>query len=38
MAATRWAPARPLVETYKDHVLELTFGPDGRLLSALKNY
>ncbi len=24
--------------TYKDHVLELTFGPDGKLVSWTKNY
>jgi len=25
-------------QTYKDHVLELTFGPDGKLVSWAKNY
>jgi hypothetical protein len=29
---------RPIVQTYKDHVLELTFGPDGKLVSWAKNY
>ena len=29
---------QPIVQSYKDHVLELTFGPDGKLLSAAKNY
>ena len=29
---------QPLVQTYKDHVLELTFGPDGKLVSWAKNY
>ena len=29
---------QPVVQTYKDHVLELTFGPDGKLVSAAKNY
>ena len=27
-----------LGQTYKDHVLELTFGPDGKLVSWAKNY
>jgi hypothetical protein len=27
-----------IVQSYKDHVLELTFGPDGKLLSVAKNY
>ena len=30
--------AQPFVQTYKDHVLELTFGPDGKLVSWVKNY
>jgi len=25
-------------QSYKDHVLELTFGPDGKLVSWAKNY
>jgi hypothetical protein len=29
---------QPIVQTYKDHVLELTFGADGKLLSVAKNY
>jgi hypothetical protein len=29
---------QPIVQTYKDHVLELTFGADGKLVSAAKNY
>ena len=29
---------QPIVQTYKDHVLELTFGADGKLLSVVKNY
>jgi len=29
---------QPVVQTYKDHVLELTFGPDGKLVSWAKNY
>ncbi len=29
---------QPVVQSYKDHVLELTFGPDGKLLSVAKNY
>ena len=27
-----------MAQDYKDHVLELTFGPDGKLLSVAKNY
>jgi len=27
-----------LGQNYQDHVLELTFGPDGKLLSVAKNY
>ena len=27
-----------LGQSYKDHVLELTFGPDGKLVSWAKNY
>ncbi|HEX5398299.1 MAG TPA: hypothetical protein VFY06_04550 [Verrucomicrobiae bacterium] len=29
---------QPYVQTYKDHVLELTFGPDGKLVTWAKNY
>jgi hypothetical protein len=32
------AAGQPVVQTYKDHVLELTFGADGKLVSAAKNY
>ena len=32
------AAGQPLMQTYKDHVLELTFGADGKLLSVAKNY
>ena len=32
------AAGQPVMQTYKDHVLELTFGADGKLLSAAKNY
>jgi len=32
------AAGRPIAQTYKDHVLELTFGTDGKLLSVAKNY
>jgi len=31
-------PSQPVVQTYKDHVLELTFGADGKLVSWAKNY
>jgi hypothetical protein len=27
-----------IAQSYKDHVLELTFGPDGKLVSWAKNY
>jgi hypothetical protein len=27
-----------MAQSYKDHVLELTFGPDGKLVSWAKNY
>ena len=30
--------SQPFVQTYKDHVLELTFGPDGKLVTWAKNY
>ena len=30
--------SQPIVQTYKDHVLELTFGADGKLVSWAKNY
>jgi hypothetical protein len=30
--------AQPITQSYKDHVLELTFGPDGKLVSWAKNY
>jgi hypothetical protein len=29
---------QPIVQSYKDHVLELTFGTDGKLVSWAKNY
>ncbi len=29
---------QPVVQTYKDHVLELTFGADGKLAAWAKNY
>ena len=29
---------QPVVQSFKDHVLELTFGPDGKLVSFSKNY
>jgi hypothetical protein len=29
---------QPIAQSYKDHVLELTFGPDGKLVSWAKNY
>jgi len=29
---------QPVAQSYKDHVLELTFGSDGKLLSWTKNY
>ena len=29
---------QPVVQSYKDHVLELTFGTDGKLVSWAKNY
>ena len=32
------AAGQPVPQTYKDHVLELTFGADGKLLSVAKNY
>ncbi len=32
------AAGQPFVQTYKDHALELTFGPDGKLVSWAKNY
>jgi hypothetical protein len=32
------AAGQPVAQTYKDHVLELTFGADGKLLSVAKNY
>ena len=31
-------PGQPVVQTYKDHVLELTFGTDGKLVSWARNY
>ena len=33
-----WMGSQPYVETYRDHVLELTFDADGKLISAVKNY
>ena len=30
--------SQPIVQSYKNHVLELTFGADGKLLSVAKNY
>jgi len=32
------AAGQPIAQSYKDHVLELTFGPDGKLVSWAKNY
>jgi len=32
------ASGQNIGQTYKDHVLELTFGPDGKLVSWAKNY
>ena len=32
------AAGQPVKQTYRDHVLELTFGADGKLLSVAKNY
>jgi len=29
---------QPIAQSYKDHVLELTFGTDGKLVSWAKNY
>jgi len=29
---------QPITQSYKDHVLELTFGPDGKLVSWARNY
>ena len=29
---------QPIVQSYKDHVLELTFGTDGKLVSWARNY
>ena len=29
---------QPVVQSFKDHVLELTFGADGKLVSFSKNY
>ena len=29
---------QPIMQTYKDHVLELTFDADGKLVSWAKNY
>lgn len=30
--------AQPMVQTYRDHVLELTFDKDGKLIAVAKNY
>ena len=30
--------AQPMVQTYRDHVLELTFDKNGKLVSAARNY
>jgi hypothetical protein len=30
--------APDMTQNYRDHVLELTFGPDGKLVSVAKNY
>jgi hypothetical protein len=32
------AAGQTMAQSYKDHVLELTFGPDGKLASWAKNY
>ena len=32
------AAGQTITQSYKDHVLELTFGPDGKLVSWAKNY
>jgi hypothetical protein len=32
------ASGQTIAQTYKDHVLELTFGPDNKLVSWGKNY
>jgi hypothetical protein len=32
------AAGQTMAQSYKDHVLELTFGPDGKLVSWAKNY